>query len=111
MTNEAIRPGGHQLMVGGEARVETPLPPERTRSGPGKKRGEHQENDAKRQAPGPQLHFPEVPLPHDSVTHSDKNDSPSSALVQLFRRLFLFMDKKKRQHPQDPTGGQNGESV
>ena len=81
MTNDAIRPGCHQLMVGSEAGIHTPLPPEGTRSSPGKNRGENKENYAERQPPGPRLHFPKVPLPQDSVADTDENDSPSSALV------------------------------
>jgi len=109
MTNEAIRPGCHQLMIGSKASIHSPLAPKGARSGPRKKRGEHKEDYAKRYTPGPRLHFPKAPLPQDSIADADENDSPSSALVQWLRRLLLFIDNKKRQHPKEPASNKNRE--
>src|SRR5208282_1457809 len=111
MTNNSIRPGCYELMVGSQTGVHSPLAPEGARSGPRKKRSERKENYRKRQARGPQLHLPKVPLPQDSVSDSDENDAPASALVHLLCRLLLLMDKKKRQHPEDPTGNKKGEGI
>jgi hypothetical protein len=48
MTNDAIRPGCYEPMVGGEPGIYSPLAPEGTRSRPGKYRGERKENYGKR---------------------------------------------------------------
>src|SRR5580704_4075210 len=111
MTNDAIRPGCYELMVGSEPGIYSPLAPESTSSRPGKHSGERKENHRSRKAPEPPLHFPKVSLPQDSVGDSDENNSPASPFVHLFRRLLLFINKKKWQHPEEPTGNENGESI
>src|SRR5277367_3141904 len=103
MSDDAIRPGCYELMVGGETGIHSPLAAECARPRPGEQRRQDEENYGKRQAPGPPLHFPKVSLPQDGVANRNENDSRASALVHLLCRLLLFIDKKKRQHPEEPT--------
>src|SRR6267378_933180 len=110
MAHKTIRSRHDELVIGTEAGVNAPLPPERAGARPGKKNSQGKKDDGKCNLPSLRLALPELALPQERVADGDDHHAPAGAPVNLLGWTAAAFDQGEWRHPKEPSGGEGGVS-
>lgn len=111
MAHETIRSGHDEFVIGAEAGINAPLASEGAGAGPGKENTQREEDDGERNLPCLRLAQPEVALPQYCVSHGTDHNAPPGTPVDALRGIGAAFDQRKRRHPKEPSGDENGVNV